>query len=44
MRAVPTVDDLEYFWLETDVGVIVLLAGEPIGSNIDLAWAVDCDE
>ena len=44
MRAVPTVDRLEDLRLETDVSVIVLLAEETIGSHIDLAWPVDCDE
>ena len=36
-QAVPTVDHLDDHRLETDVGVIVLQAGETIGSRIELA-------
>ena len=44
MQAILTVNHLKDLQLETDVSVIVLPVGEPIGSHINRAWAVDCDE
>ena len=44
MRAIPTIDHLEDLQLETDVGVIVLPSGWPIGLDIGLAQAVGRDE
>ena len=44
MWAILTVDDLEDLQLEMDASVIVLPVASTIGSHIDLAWPLDCDE
>ena len=44
MRVVPTADDLQDFWLETDVSVTVLPSRKPTGPPINLALVVHSDK
>ena len=44
MWPVPLVDHVEDLEVELDVGAVVLLAREPMGSNTDLVGAMDREE